>query len=117
MKIVYIPQRGELIESLEAAKVFYNIKDMLKYIVEAHDNAFSVADLSIAYYCHDQRKGSDDYIVCTRKYFNVDCLEKYKSPQALGFCVFSKSLKSIKQSVKMYFKKNQIKKALDKQAR
>lgn len=107
MKIVYIPHRGGLMESLDSAKVFYNIKDMLDHIVAFHDNAFSAKDISIAYYGYDHRKGSDDYIVCTRKYFDENYIVKYKSPQALGFCVFSKSLRSIKDNVKKYF--NEIK--------
>lgn len=109
MKVVFIPQRGGLMEALENAKVFHDLRDMFNYIVESHSHhfdgvkAFSVENLSISYYCYDHRKGTDDYVICTDKYLDEDYLKKHNSPQALGFCVFEKSLKSIKDNVRKYF--------------
>lgn len=108
MKIIYLPHKGGLMESLDSARVFYDIKDMFQYIEKSHSSAtgtsaFSIKDLSISYYGKDIRKGTEDYIICTNKYLEEDYLKKYGSPQAIGFCVFEKSLKLIKDNVRKYF--------------
>ena len=47
MRIVYMPHRGGLFESLEDSRVFFDIKDMLEYIVLQRRNAFSIRDIYI----------------------------------------------------------------------
>lgn len=105
MKIIYIPHRGGLMEALEGARAFFDIKDMLEYIVSTWYGAFSINDLYINYEGEDYRLGCDRYMICTRRSFSDDYLELYGAPQALGHCVFYKNLKDLRENAQKYFSK------------
>lgn len=90
MKILYRPQRGGLAEAMAEVKEFSTLKEMFEYIVKEGEEIylrvpFGVSDLSIRYYCYDERIHWETYIVCTDRMFN----EKYDYPQAIGFCTFN----------------------------
>lgn len=89
MKIIYRPQRGSLADAMKEVKEFTTVKGMFDYIVKQWTNAcdrapFGVDDLSIRYYCYDDRIDWETYLICTDRMFK----EKYDYPQAIGFCTF-----------------------------
>lgn len=104
MRIVYMPHRGGLFESLEDSRVFFDIKDMFEYIVLQRENAFSIRDIYISHYCYDDRIKTEQYIVCIGKCLGENYLEKYKHPQAIGFCSFNVNKKDLIKNAKQYFK-------------
>lgn len=88
MRILYRPQRELLAEAMAELKEFSSVKEMLEYLVEAHEKAFEIRDIYISYYCYDERIEWETYIVTVGRYYTEDYLKKYHSPQAIGFCTF-----------------------------
>ena len=105
MRIVYMPHRSGLFESLEDSRVFFNMKDMLEYIVSHSEGAFRIQDIYISHYGYDNRIKSEQYIVCIGKFLNENYLKKYHSPQAIGFCSFGTKKKTLIANAKQYFKR------------
>jgi hypothetical protein len=106
MRIVYMPHRGGLFESLEDSRVFFDIKDMLEYIVSQWENAFSIRDIYISHYSYDSRIKAEQYVVCIGRCLGENYLKKYNSPQAIGFCSFGTTKTSLIRNAKQYFKEN-----------
>lgn len=92
--IIYRPHRGGLAEAMSEAKEFDNVDSMKQYIVEQWTESlggrkpFDVDDIVL-----DDETIDDDRIgwhdtryVCIKRFGNEDYMEKYGSPQCIGFC-------------------------------
>lgn len=88
MKIKYRPHRGTLAEAMAELKEFSSIEEMFNSIRCDHPNAFAFSDIYISYYCYDSRIDWETYVVSVGKYCGENYMEKYKHPQAIGFCTF-----------------------------
>lgn len=93
MKVLYRPQRGGLDESMEELKEFDTVEHLLNWLCEDSDigwgkEMFAVEDINFSYYCYDERIDWQTYIVTINKWGEEDYLEKYHSPQAIGFMTF-----------------------------
>lgn len=106
MRIVYMPHRGSLMESLEASRVFFDIKDMLEYIVTQWEDAFSIQDIYIRHCGYDSRIKAEQYVVGIGKCLGENCRKEYNHPQAIGFCSFGSKKSSLIINAKRYFKEN-----------
>lgn len=100
MKILYRAHRGQLAEAMQTVCEYRTIDELkagitaaynkLHHDVGFHDDAFSVEDVSIS-----DDLGPDDRIgwpnthyVCVRRMGDDDFVERFGSPQAIGFCTF-----------------------------
>ena len=81
-KIIYRPQCGGLNEAMEEAKEFCSIDEMKDYLVKKYENAFDKSDITIEYYCYDERIDWETFIICTERWGN----QRFKTPSAFGFC-------------------------------
>ena len=92
MKILYRPHRGSLEESMECVKEFNTLEDMINWICEDSEfcgkEMFRVEDINFSWYCYDERIDWQTFIVKTNKYGEENYLEKYHTPQAIGFMTF-----------------------------
>ena len=92
MKVLYRPQRGGLDESMEELKEFAAVEDLLNWLCEDSEicgkKMFEVEDINFSYYCYDERIDWQTFIVTINKWGEEDYLEKYHSPQAIGFMTF-----------------------------
>lgn len=83
--IIYRPQRSLLDEAMAEKKEFSSMKEMLEYLVKEHKKAFDIKDISITYYCYDERISWETFIVTVAKYAD----EIFEHPQAIGFCTIA----------------------------
>jgi hypothetical protein len=87
--IIYRPHRGgSVFEALAEAKEFNSIEEMKEYIVSKWDGYFSEEDIVLGNdVINDSRIGWEDARhVCVNKIGNEDYIEKYGSPQCIGWC-------------------------------
>lgn len=68
-------------------ETFSNIKEVFEKIKERYGNLLDVIDLSVKYYCYDDRIEKDVYMVVTDRCGDVDYIEKYKCPQFISYLV------------------------------
>lgn len=90
--IIYRPNRYLLDEAMAEKKEFSSIKAMLEYLVKEHKKAFDIKDISITYYCYDERISWETFIVTVAKYAD----EIYEHPQAIGFCTIAAEVPKMK---------------------
>ena len=64
-------------------KTYDSLYSAYSSIVEKHEHAFDIEDLSCRYYAYDDRLDKQVYIICTDKYFD----EVYFSPQFVSFMI------------------------------
>ena len=100
MKILYRDHRGALDEAMKTMREYRTVDELKAGLAAAynklhHDlgyrgDAFSVEDVSIS-----DDLGPDDRIgwpnthyVCIRRMGDDDCVARFGSPQAIGFCAF-----------------------------
>lgn len=92
MKFLYRPHRGALADAMEELKEFDTYEEMLDYIQKEHkidgNFAFDKEEIYISYYGYDDRIDWETYIVTVGRYLNENYLEKYHTPQAIGFMTF-----------------------------
>ena len=92
MKILYRPQKGSLVESMENVKEFGTVEELLNWLCEDSEfcgkEMFAVEDINFSYYSYDERIDWQTFIVTTNRFGEEDYLEKYHSPQAIGFMTF-----------------------------
>ena len=81
-KIIFRPQRGGLSEAMEEAKEFDSISEMKSYCVAECGKAFNENEITIEYYCYDERIDWETFICCTERWGR----ERFDTPQAFGFC-------------------------------
>lgn len=86
MRILYRPAYSmtSVYEALEQKKEFSTVEELLDFLVEFHDNAFTKEDLSFRYYSYDSRIDWNTYLVTTKRY------GKEESPHgmAIAFITF-----------------------------
>lgn len=87
MKIIYRPQRGSLYDALAEKKSFDTMEEFLLWLCKDKEK-FDLQDVYISYYGYDDRIDWETYIVTVGRYFNENYLEKYHTPQAIGFMTF-----------------------------
>ena len=68
-------------------ETFSNIKEVFEKIKERHGNLLDITDLSIKYYCYDDRIKKDVYMVVTDRCGDEKYIEKYKCPQFVSYLV------------------------------
>ena len=90
MKIIYRPHRSTLKQSIEEQREFSSIEFMFAYIAHQYNFAFSMHDIYISFYYCDERTKEHTFLISVRKYGKLNFLKKYKSPQAIGYCIFEK---------------------------
>ena len=88
MKILYRPNRSSLEEAMAEVVEFDSLLSLFEYLEKRFQNSVSVSDLSIKYYCYDDRIDWDTYMVCTNRFGREDYIKKYKSSQSIGFITF-----------------------------
>ena len=88
MKIIYRPHRSSLKQSKEEEIEFLSITSMFAYIAYRYHYVFSTNDVYISYYYYEERTKKDIFLISVRRYGKLNFLKKYKSPQAIGYCIF-----------------------------
>lgn len=68
-------------------ETFETIKEVFETIVKRYSGMLDIKDLSIQYYCYDNRIEKDVYMVVTNKFGNENYIEKYKCPQFISYLV------------------------------
>lgn len=68
-------------------ETFENIKEVFETIVKRYSGMLDIEDLSVKYYCYDDRIERDVYMIVTNRCGNEDYIEKYKCPQFAGYLV------------------------------
>lgn len=88
MSIIYRPHRPRLDESIKKSKEFDTEQEMKEYVVKEWNGYFTVDDIIIdTKVNNDTRVGwEDSRYVCTRKFGDIDNIEKYGSAQCIGMC-------------------------------
>ena len=86
MKILYRPHRYTLDEAMAEVQEFKSIKEMCEYLVRQYESAFNVSNVYISYYGYDDRIDWETYVVTVGGYGYENYMEKYHSPQGIGFC-------------------------------
>lgn len=89
MKILFRPKRGTLEEAMKEMKEFHDMQDLLDFLVKEWGNRFEKEDVYFSYYCYNERIDWETFIVCIGRSGDCDYLEKYHSPQAIGFLAFN----------------------------
>lgn len=86
--VMYRPNRGNLVDSMEEAKKFNDIQEMKKYIVDKWHGLISLEDIVIKDDPNkDERIGWEDVrFVCTNRLGDKDYIKKYGTPQCIGMC-------------------------------
>lgn len=78
----------EVKEELNSPKeTFASIKEVFVKIKERYGNLLDIEDLSIKYYCYDDRIGKDVYMVVTNRCGKENYIKKYKYPQFVSYMV------------------------------
>lgn len=68
-------------------ETFANIKEVFEKIKERHGNLLNITDLSVKYYCYDDRIEKDVYMVVTDRCGDENYIEEYKCPQFTSYLV------------------------------
>ena len=86
--IIYRPHKGTLPDSMAESKEFNNEQEMKEYIEAQWDGYVSAEDIVIhGDSVNDGRIGWEDTrYVCTKKFGEIDNIEKYGVPQCIGYC-------------------------------
>lgn len=68
-------------------ETFETIKEVFEIIVKRYCGMLDIKDLSIRYYCYDNRIEKDVYMVVTNRCGNEDYIKRYKYPQFVSYLV------------------------------
>lgn len=83
-KVIFRPACGVLSDAMAKQQSFIDVCEMLDYIVNLHNNAFTREEIHLTYYCKDTRINWETFIVTIDRLYN----ERYAVPQAIGYCTF-----------------------------
>lgn len=79
---------NKVIEELDNPKeTFESLKEVFETIVRRYFGLLDIEDLSIKYYCYDDRIKKDVYMVVTNRYGDENYIKKYKCPQFVSYLV------------------------------
>lgn len=91
--IIARQHRGQLADSMETARTFDTIEEMKQWFADCCncmmvDNlGCTIGDIVIdSEHIYDKRVGWDTHYVCTKKFGNLDFMERCGCPQCIGMC-------------------------------
>ena len=68
-------------------ETFKTIKEVFEEIKRRYGDFLDIEDLSVKYYCYDDRIEKDVYMVVTDRCGKEDYIKKYKCPQFVSYLV------------------------------
>lgn len=68
-------------------KTYNSIADVLNSVLEENKGFINLQDLSIKYYCKDERIGKTVYIITTDRYGDEDYIREYFSPRYVRYLI------------------------------
>lgn len=91
-KVFFRPHRGSFEDSMAERKSFCDVKHVIDYIIECHQELKLLPnDISFHYYCYDERLKTDSYIVMNKRDgYPVGFMEFDSVAQSDDFCPYGK---------------------------
>lgn len=68
-------------------QTFSTIEEVFAEIQRKYQGFIDIKDLSVQYYCYDERIGKEVYMVVTKRCGDEDYIEKYGVPQFVSYLV------------------------------
>lgn len=87
-RLIFRSERGRLAEAVKESHVFGSFQEMAEWLSDTWDGAFSPDDVVVdGPETDDERIGwHDTRYVCTKRMGDIDYMEVYGCPQAIGYC-------------------------------